>query len=108
LHDPDGVARASGDNGNDEINLFFAPGWNYNGSRALPSGAISGGNGDDTIRVRSENSDIRFDVSGGKGKDRIELYGIWDRVQVFGGDDTDTLKNRGIGSLDLFGLELEE
>jgi hypothetical protein len=39
-----------------------------------PSGAISGGNGNDTFRVTSNNSEMQFDVFGEAGNDRIELY----------------------------------
>ena len=44
-------------------------------ARYVPSGAISGGNGDDTIHVTSNNAALQFDVFGDAGNDRIELYG---------------------------------
>lgn len=47
-------------------------------------------------------------MSGDKGKDRIELNGMWNKVRVFGGSGTDTLKNRGIGLLELSGVDLRE
>lgn len=108
LLDPDGVARASGGAGNDIITIVFAPDWNNNGSPVLPAGAISGGNGDDTIRVTSNHPAMRFDVSGGNGDDRIELYGAWDRARISGGNGIDTLKNRGTGTIELHGIEIYE
>ena len=69
---------------------------------------ITGGNGNDTILITSHNPNIRFVVAGGKGNDRIELYGTWAKVRVYGGSGTDTLKNRGLGVLELHGIELTE
>ena len=69
---------------------------------------ITGGNGDDTIRITSSNPNIRFDVAGDNGNDRIELYGTWAKVRAFGGAGTDTLKTRGIGVLEIHGIELVE
>lgn len=108
LSDPDGVARAAGDNGADDITIAFAPDWSHNGSSTLPAGAISGGIGDDIIRVHSNRSGLRFDVSGDEGKDRIELSGTWTKARIFGGSGTDTVKNRGIGLLELTSVELAE
>jgi Ca2+-binding RTX toxin-like protein len=107
LSDSDGVAKASGDNGTDDITIAFALDWNFNGSLVLPAGAISGGNGDDTIRVTSNAPGIQFDVSGNNGKDQIELDGTWTKVRVVGGNGSDTLKNRGVGSLELNGFEIQ-
>ena len=108
LSDPDGVLKALGGNGNDLIDLTFASAWNLNGSPVLPSGAISGGSGDDTIRVTSNNAGLQIDVFGDAGNDRIELYGTWNRARVFGGTGTDTLKNRGAGLIDLNSIEILE
>ena len=60
-----------------------------------------------TIRITSNAPGIQFDVSGDNGKDRIELEGTWTKVRVYGGNGTDTLKNRGIGSIEISGIELE-
>ena len=91
-------------NGNDN----FAPDLDYNGSLILPPGVISGGNGDDMIRVTSNNAGMQFDVSGDAGNDRIELYGTWHKVRVLGGTGRDTVKNRGTGLVDLNGIEFLE
>jgi Ca2+-binding RTX toxin-like protein len=108
LGDADGVARAWGENGGDTLDLYFAPDWNLKGRPVLPAGAISGGNGGDVLRVTSDNSALRLVASGDHGDDRIESYGTWGRLRVFGGDGTDTLQNRGVGLLELDGIELEE
>jgi Ca2+-binding RTX toxin-like protein len=108
MTDPDGVAQASGGAGDDTITITFAPDWNYNGSFSLPAGAISGGEGNDTIRVTSAKAGMSFDVSGGGGDDRIELYGVWTAARVHGGKGTDTLMNRGIGVIQIDGIEVFE
>jgi Ca2+-binding RTX toxin-like protein len=108
LSDPDGVRSASGGNGNDDMTLAFAANWNLSGSPIVPSSAISGGNGDDTIRLTSSTPELQFDVFGDNGKDRIELYGTWSKARVFGGNGTDTVKNRGIGQLKLSEIEIVE
>jgi Ca2+-binding RTX toxin-like protein len=108
LSDADGVLLAWGGDGNDDMTLTFAADWTFNGTPVLPSGAISGGNGNDTIRVTSNNAGLKFDVSGDAGNDRIELYGTWNQVRVFGGAGTDTLKNRGTGLIDFNSIEVFE
>lgn len=60
LSDPDGVASAAGDSGDDSLALYFDPEWNHLGTQSLPSGAISGGAGDDMIRVTSNSSSMKF------------------------------------------------
>lgn len=60
------------------------------------------------IRVSTDNSALRLDVSGDDGDDRIESSGTWERLRVFGGNGTDTLKNRGVGLLDITSIELEQ
>ena len=62
--------------------------------------------GNDTIRVTTNNAAMQFDVSGDDGNDYIELHGVWNRVHVFGGLGSDTLKNRGTGQVDLNGIEV--
>ncbi len=58
--------------------------------------------------VPNDNAGMQFDVSGDDGKDRIELYETWDKVRVFGGSGTDTLKKRGIGPIEPSGIDLQE
>ncbi len=108
LNDSDGVSCAWGGNGDDQFSLSFAAGWNDGGSTVLPAGAISGGNGNDTIRVTSAASALRLDVEGDNGDDRIELHGVFDRVRVFGGNGRDTVRIRAAGLFELWGVEVEE
>jgi Ca2+-binding RTX toxin-like protein len=114
LLDRDGVIQAAGGSGNDTITLEFAADWNYNGSTILPAGAITGGSGSDLIQVAVNNASIVFDVygdqpgSGGASDDRIELTGAWTRVRVYGGGGRDVLRNRGIGLIELNGIEVQE
>lgn len=108
LSDLDGVRQAAGGAGNDNITIAFAPDWSINGNRSLPSGSITGGGGNDVIRVTANHPAMRFDVSGNGGDDRIELSGTWERVRVYGGAGIDTLKNLGIGLVVPNGIEIEE
>jgi hypothetical protein len=108
LTDPDGVGQVAGGAGNDDITISFAPDWNINGSHSLPGGSITGGAGDDVIRVTANNPAMRFDVSGDGGDDRIELSGTWNRIRVYGGAGTDTLKNLGAGFVVPMGIEVFE
>lgn len=102
------VGQVAGGAGNDDITISFAPDWNINGSRSLPGGSITGGAGNDVVRVTANNPAMRFDVSGNGGNDRIELSGTWDRVRVYGGTGTDTLKNLGVGLVVPAGIEVFE
>jgi hypothetical protein len=73
-----GNLDVEGGNGNDDLTLDFAADWTFNGTPELPSGAISGGNGNDTIRVTSDNAALQFDVSGdaGNGAGRNAAGGV--------------------------------
>lgn len=108
LSDLDGVALATGDNGADDLTIFFALGWSTGSGPTTPTSVISGGGGDDVIRVTSNDPVLQFGVSGDDGDDRIELFGTWNAISASGGDGLDTLKNRGLGLLGLNGIEIQE
>jgi hypothetical protein len=100
-----GFNPPAGGNGMSTVTPFLAPNRTDNGNSALPAGGISGDKGGDTSRIKSSNRGIRPDVSGGNGKNRIELDGVWDWVQVHADNGTDTAKDRGTGLLELWGIE---
>lgn len=108
LVDADGVLEAAGGAGQDDITIAFAPDWTINGSRTLPGGSITGGNGNDVMRITSNQPALRFDVSGSGGSDRVELRGTWQKARVYGAGGVDTLVNLGVGLVVPFGIETEE
>lgn len=102
---PTGRVVFAGDG--DDFSLSFAAGCNNGGCTMLPAGAISGGNGNDTVRVTSAAPALRLDVGGDNGDDRIEFHGVFDRVRVFGGNGMDTVRIRATGLFVLWGVEVE-
>ncbi|MDB9371963.1 calcium-binding protein [Nodularia sphaerocarpa] len=100
ITDPDGVLGAHGGRGNDTIEITFAADWDNdsNPNNAPRSdGKITGGYGDDNIRVTMNDSRFFINLKGDEpiknvqdGNDVIELLGVYQNsvVDLGGGNDT--------------------
>ena len=104
--DPDGVVLVTGGDGIDAVAVTFAAGWTAGGATAT----VSGGAGNDAIKITGTGGTLKLDVSGDDGNDRVEFYGTWvGSVAAHGGSGTDALKKSGTtGPLTWDGFETFE
>ncbi len=119
ISDPDGVKLARGGAGNDSLNITFARNWDNNSNpkdAPISADQISGGYGDDNIKITMNHSRFSIALSGDElleqpdskdvirtgGNDVINLQGTYAKsvVDLGGGNDR---FNGGSGADNIFG-----
>ncbi len=100
ISDLDGVWAAHGGNGIDNLNISYRSNWVNASNAALSDSQISGGAGNDTIKINASNANLLLKVNGDNsnsiettldGADRIFITGYYSRATIDGGAGIDSI-----------------